>query len=160
MYDSNNQIIQTVTNDADGKFVFNAISVEKAGEYIFTVQELNDAKENIIYDQSVYTVKVIVTDNLDGTFSVDYAYELDDLSVEEITFSNTFTAGGEVSDGGVGESEAEPPINSDDEVQQSSDHNKEDTQTKSPQTGDNNNYFVWYALLLVSGTFIINLNVY
>ncbi len=127
LFDVNNVKLETVKNDANGKFSFTAIPVESAGNYVYTVRELNDNQQNITYDQTVYTVNVNVTDNLDGTFKVEYSYIVGDSSAEDITFVNTYT-----------EPTPEP-----------------EPEDIAPQTGDNSNFGLWVVLLFVSGGAII-----
>ncbi len=83
--------IQTVKNDADGNIVFEAIPVTDAGTYVYTVKEVKGTKEGMTYDESVYTVTVTVTDNLDGTFAVLYAYTKGNDTVTGIEFVNNYT---------------------------------------------------------------------
>ncbi len=140
LYDSDNQKLETVKNNADGKFAFTAIPVEEAGEYIYTVRELNDSQDNITYDESVYTVTVLVTDNLDGTFKVEYAYADGGDAVKDMTFVNTYTA------------ELPKPTPEPEPESMPEPVTKPEPEKKSPQTGDNSNHWLWLALLFVSGT--------
>lgn len=48
--------------------------MDQAGAYHYTVRERKGDAEGITYDETVYGVKVVVTDNLDGTFKVEYSY--------------------------------------------------------------------------------------
>lgn len=132
LYDSDNQKLEEVTNDQNGKFAFTAIEVDKAGEYVYTVKEVNDGQENVTYDQSVYTVTATVTDNLDGTFKVVYTYADGEENVKGMTFVNTYN---------------EPK----EEPQPEGDDYEEDDGKKSPQTGDNRDTWLLYALAFVSG---------
>ena len=66
---SNDEIIQTVSNDADGKFSFAKIYYTSAGVYEYTVSEVNNNIRGISYDRSVYRITVIATDNGDGTLT-------------------------------------------------------------------------------------------
>ena len=125
LYDSNNNKIETVYNEEDGTFTFAAIDVSKAGEYIYTVVETKGDAEYVAYDDTVYTVKAVVTDNLDGTLDVEYIYLDGEDAVEEIVFNNTYTV----------------PI--------------PEKPVISPTTGDSTNFWMLFALAFVSGTVLI-----
>ncbi len=92
LYDESGAKVETVKNAADGKFAFTAIPIDTAGEYVYTVRELAGDAENVTYDEAVYTVKAVVTDNLDGTFSVAYTYLKGTVAAEGVTFVNIYTA--------------------------------------------------------------------
>ncbi len=146
LYDSDNQKLETVKNTVDGKFVFSAIPVEAAGEYVYTVRELNDRQENITYDETVYTVTVTVTDNLDGTFKLEYAYADGEAEVKEMTFVNTYS-----------KPVPEPkPKNEPETITVP----EPEPEQKSPQTGDNSNSWLWFALAFVSGCGVFSAAVY
>ncbi len=91
LYNQNGDKVETVYNKADGTFAFSKIPVQQAGEYTYTVRELKGQAEGITYDSAVYTVKVTVTDNLDGTFNVEYTYLKGAQTVEGATFVNAYT---------------------------------------------------------------------
>lgn len=84
--------VETVTNLADGSIVFTAIPVDEEGEYIYTVIEVAGEDDSITYDETEYTVVVIVTDLLDGTFKVEYEYQADDADAEAVVFTNVYKA--------------------------------------------------------------------
>ena len=56
-------VIETVTNAADGTVTFKAIDFAKAGVYTYTITEVKGDDENIKYDENSYKVTVTVTDN-------------------------------------------------------------------------------------------------
>ncbi len=91
LYNADGKKLQTVKNDKDGNFTFTAIPVDTAGVYTYTVREAQGNAENVTYDKTVYTVKVTVKDNLDGTFSVSYAYTIGEKNAERIAFVNHYT---------------------------------------------------------------------
>lgn len=81
-------VLQTVSNRADGSFVFEPITYTAAdvGEHTYTVSEINDGKGGIRYDETVYTVTVSVVDN-----------GLNELIAtvtggDNLAFANTYTA--------------------------------------------------------------------
>lgn len=90
LYDAAGTELDTATNDADGKYVFEALPITAAGTYEFTVKELAGDAEHVTYDDSVYTVTVTVTDALDGTYRVEYAYERDGREAAGVLFENTY----------------------------------------------------------------------
>lgn len=76
--DADGNVIQTATNTADGSVVFaEPVEYWGAGEYTYTISEVNDGQANVTYDDTVYTATVTVTDNLDGTLTAAVSYGLD-----------------------------------------------------------------------------------
>ncbi len=120
--DADGNEIETVTNAADGSIAFESITISKAGTYTYTVSEVTGTLSYITYDKAVYTVEVTVTDNLDGTFSVEYAYAKDGAAVTEIVFENSY-------------SRPLPPPEA----------------PEAPETGDHADLQLWFALMFVSG---------
>ena len=90
LYDATGAKLETVSNSADGTITFTAIQVNGAGEYTYTVKEVLGNEKNVIYDESVYTVKVNVTDNLDGTLQVEYTYTKDAEAASQVLFKNVY----------------------------------------------------------------------
>ncbi len=132
LYDDTNTKLETVKNDKDGKIAFAPISVDKEGEYVYTVREYKGDAKNVTYDASVYTVKAVVTDNLDGTFSIEYSYLKGNETETAITFINVY--------------EAPAP--------------KPTPDKNSPITGDSFNINLWFALLFVSSGGLITTAIY
>lgn len=139
LYDSDNQKLETVTNDENGKFTFTAIPIDTAGVYEFIVKELNDGQENIKYDNSVYKVFATVTDNLDGTFKVEYSYADGNEPAANMIFVNSYNA-----------PKPEP---------QPAPDNTPGGST-SPQTGDNTETWLLFALAFASGVAIFGTMLY
>ncbi len=148
LYDSDKKKLETVKNAADGKFAFTAIPIETAGKYVYTVSEVNDKQENIVYDQSVYTVTVNVTDNFDGTLKVEYAYANGDKAATDIKFVNSYN-------------EPVPDITPDRQEKEEIEEKEEPSNdVKSPQTGDYSNNWLWFALAFVSGCGMFSATIY
>ena len=76
-----NEVIEQVTNNADGSFAFSALSYVKnadkdeTGKHEYTIVEVNDGQTGYTYDGHELKVIVTVTDNGNGTLNCDVAYE-------------------------------------------------------------------------------------
>ncbi|MBR6502393.1 MAG: VWA domain-containing protein [Clostridia bacterium] len=137
-------LIATAKNDVDGNVKFENIVVEDAGEYEFTVKEVKGNDENVAYDETVYTVTVTVTDNLDGTLSLDYVYANGEEEVEEIVFNNKYI-----------EPTPDPEPMPDPEPTPEPKPQPEPTpQPESPKTGDGVNLAGWLAVMFSSGAIL------
>ena len=91
--DENGKWLDTATNDAEGNFIFKPITYklsdlngEKTKVYSYSVWEVKGSESGITYDKTVYTVKVTVTDNGDGTMTAKA-----DKAKSDIKFVNTTT---------------------------------------------------------------------
>ena len=89
--DADGRWVGAATNDAEGNFTFKPISYklfdlngEKEKVYTYSVREVKGSENGITYDMKVYTVKVTVTDNGDGTMTAEA-----DRAKSEIRFVNT-----------------------------------------------------------------------
>ncbi len=84
------EVIQTAENDADGNIDFEEISytLDDVGTHTYTVKETAGDEENMTYDDTEYTVEVKVSDNGDGTLSIEIAKGSDDP--EELDFVNEY----------------------------------------------------------------------
>lgn len=80
----------TATNDANGKFAFGAITYDKAGVYTYTLTEQAFRDGRYIFDKSVYTVTVTVTDNSRGVLTAQVALIKNGMSATGIVFRNGF----------------------------------------------------------------------
>lgn len=91
--DADGKTIQTAKNSADGAIAFTPITFDKAGEYTYTIRESKGDATGVTYDTTVYTAKVTVTDNLDGTMTATAAYQsgLFGRDHKAPAFENTYT---------------------------------------------------------------------
>lgn len=91
--DASGKTLQQVKNAANGKISFAPITFEKAGEYQYTISEVAGNAQGIAYDSTVYTAKITVVDNLDGTMTATAAYSSGVLGLnhEAPAFENTYT---------------------------------------------------------------------
>lgn len=88
--DAQGNVVATATNAADGSLVFEPVSLDAAGEYHLTLSEVNDAQDNVTYDDHVYQLDVTVADDGEGSLYV-VSYTVDggtDLPV----FENAYVA--------------------------------------------------------------------
>lgn len=88
--DAQGNVVATATNAADGSLVFEPVSLDAAGEYHLTLSEVNDAQDNVTYDDHVYQLDVTVDDDGEGSLYVA-SYTVDggtDLPV----FENAYVA--------------------------------------------------------------------
>lgn len=82
------------TNDANGDWVFGTMTFNHTGVYTFSVAEVVGDDAHVVYDETVYTVTVTVTDNRIGVLNV-----LVEKSASELVFTNTYTPDAGVVDG-------------------------------------------------------------
>jgi len=91
LVDSEGQTVATVKNGADGTFSFPTLTFSAAGTYTYTVKEdLTGKKEYVVYDESVYTVTVTVTDDTEGVLSATASYRHNGASSAGIVFRNVY----------------------------------------------------------------------
>ena len=79
------------TNDANGNVTFTSATYTEAGTYVYTVNEVSGSVPGISYDDAVYTIIVVVTDNqelakLERTVTITKG----DETVNAITFDNGY----------------------------------------------------------------------
>ena len=77
-----NQVLQAVTNDANGGVTFN-LTFTAAGTYTYTVYQVAGSDAQITYDTNTFTLTYIVTDT-DGVLSLQG-------DTQRVYFSNTHT---------------------------------------------------------------------
>lgn len=87
----------TVKNAKDGGFSFEPITFSKEGTYYYTITETDNGLGGVTYDETVYTVKVAVTDK-GGYLAAEVTYSApgDDSQVQEtkdsVVFANAYSA--------------------------------------------------------------------
>ena len=98
------QVIQTVTNKADGTIAFNALTFDEGDigrVFEYTVSEVDTDEDGITYDSTVYTVRITVSDGAGSTGSLSIDTEILEGTTEiqpaegerlpEVTFANNFS---------------------------------------------------------------------
>ncbi len=93
LYDSEQNLLEAVTNKLGGAINFTAISYDKAGVYTYTVKEVKGDLGGITYDESVYTVTVTVEDGKNGELNIaSVEYALGSEPTSGIIFTNKYNA--------------------------------------------------------------------
>lgn len=75
-------------SDSSGKVVFDSIEYTEPGTHHYIVSEVNDGIKGITYDTSRFEITTEVTDNRDGTLTVEHS--LKDGQSDGITFENKY----------------------------------------------------------------------
>ncbi|MGJ0869770.1 Spy0128 family protein, partial [Enterococcus innesii] len=74
LLDEQGEVLQTKSNDANGKIYFDAIDYDQAGTYKYTIREVAGTDSTIAYDDTVYHVTVNVEDQA-GQLVASPSYE-------------------------------------------------------------------------------------
>jgi len=82
--DAEGNVISKAKNDADGKILFDEISYDAIGEHTYTVSEVMGTDEDIIYDNTIYSIDVKVTLDEENN---KYVADMECLA-DEILFAN------------------------------------------------------------------------
>ena len=93
--DAEDPYVTSVTNDANGEFTFQFPTYTQADDgkiFTYEITEVNEGKDGISYDSTVYVVTVKVTDNRDGTLTLSKSIRVKngETEVGNITFTNGF----------------------------------------------------------------------
>lgn len=84
-----NEVVSSVKNAADGTVNLGTINYTEDGIYWYEVYEVKESLTGITYDETIHRVRVVVSDNGDGTLKTEYEV-LDNID-DEIIFTNIFT---------------------------------------------------------------------
>jgi len=76
-------VLDTVSNDEDGLVIFPEITYDKIGTYVYTINETQGSLKKVVYDESIITVTVEVT-NEDHTLQAIVTYTKDEEEQEAI----------------------------------------------------------------------------
>lgn len=86
LLDAQNNVIDTVKNDAQGNIHFNSIPLKKAGFTSYQIKEVRGTEAGITYDGHIEYVRVTTTDNGRGQLQANVVYDRDGA-----VFTNTYT---------------------------------------------------------------------
>lgn len=82
----------TVTNGANGKFIFPRIEYNEIGTKYYVITETDGKAASITYDTTVYRIKVVISDNLQGALvaSVEML-KADGATAQTVVFVNKYS---------------------------------------------------------------------
>ncbi len=81
---NNDEVMDSVTNDAEGNIAFKELTLDRAGTYTFKIVEVAGDKKGMTYDATEHTVTVRVDDNGQGQLVVAA------IEGNNPTFTNTY----------------------------------------------------------------------
>ncbi len=83
-----NVVVATGTNNADGKIMMDPVTYTEVGEHTYTLREskAGTTENGVTYSTAKYTIVTTVTDNGDGTLSVEHKLQ----NAEKAIFENTY----------------------------------------------------------------------
>ncbi len=86
--DGNEELVESVDVKGSGEFKFSVIeySAEDVGTHEYIVRELKGDVEGLTYDETEYSITVTVTQNEDGSFSVEISGD----NPKKLNFKNEF----------------------------------------------------------------------
>src|SRR5699024_9650589 len=86
LVDSNDKVLETVTNNAEGQIIFGELTYDEVGKHSYTIREVKGEQGGMTYDESQYSVEVNVTDNGKGNLvaTADYVDG-------PVSFTNSYT---------------------------------------------------------------------
>ena len=75
--DQGGKVLAEAVNSAQGKVYFDAIPLDKAGTYTYTIEEKNDGQPGVTYDSHKETVTVVAEDDGQGRLKLTTTYDSD-----------------------------------------------------------------------------------
>jgi pilin isopeptide linkage protein len=142
------------TRSGAGTANFGDIEFTHTGKYYYTIYEQNDGEEDYVYDDTVYSIEVVVTYNNEGEYIANVVAFDDNQSRSkepEIVFVNEYTHTTTV----YGNEPTTKPSDDKTTTKKSSTSNTTDTDdnsksSQSPNTGDYSNMRQWIAIVCIS----------
>lgn len=103
MTDSQGQTVAEGTNGAEGSVTLSGVSFDTPGTYNYDIKEQIGDLGGVDYDRTVYKASAEVTDNGDGTLSVNWTVaNTDGEAVDSIVFHNEYSYGDQGTDVNIG----------------------------------------------------------
>src|SRR5699024_8733463 len=87
LVDEAGDVVQTVSNNANGQVIFDEIEYDEVGEYSYTLREVEGIQGGVTYDATEFEAIVTVTDDEEGQLHAAVEY-----NKEEVVFTNSYEA--------------------------------------------------------------------
>ena len=142
--DQDGHIIQEQQNDENGRIIFDAISYDQAGQYVYTVEEVKGSDATITYDGNIYTIVVDVVDDLKGNLNPKITVTNTGEHEAALLFTNTYS-----------EPIPTPDTKPDQTPGMTPDSNPDETPVQSPETSDTTHFIHLQVLMIVSGLGVV-----
>ena len=169
----------TLTITGVGTAAFPAVTYTQPGIYCYTVTQQAGSHARGHYDNTVYYVRISVTNGENGGLEAVAAVHTDAQMIsvkQELTFTNTYdpvpqpstqtpadttktdssdsdTSSGNQSDSNISpDNKANSDARSDNQSDPGTDTGKTDSGTRSAKTGDSNNPMLWMGMLIIAGS--------
>lgn len=140
------QILETDT-DGNASLRLEYTLADKDKTYNYKLTEINTAIEGMVYDESEATASVKITLGENGVLRAEVTQNGEAVEAITASFENVY------------EGKPEPTPTPTPEPDPDPEPEPEPEYPRSPQTGDNTNLHLWFALLFVSGGAVITLTV-
>ncbi len=89
LLDENGDEISTAKNNKKGFFTLDC-EFTKAGTYNYTIIEKNNALGGVTYDETVYSVEIVIADDNGKLKVADVTYLLENEELDEVVFNNSY----------------------------------------------------------------------
>lgn len=73
--DKNGKVVSQTSNTANGLIQFDKLNFDEVGTYQYTIAEVKSTDETVVYDDSVFTATVNVTDDGKGNLNAEIKYD-------------------------------------------------------------------------------------
>ncbi|MBE5922639.1 MAG: VWA domain-containing protein [Lachnospiraceae bacterium] len=92
LYDENGELLDEVSNTADGNFELTAPTIEAEGTYTYVILEKNTGLNGVTYDENTYTVVLVVEDEDAELVVSERVYYRGEEEIEAIAIENSYEA--------------------------------------------------------------------
>ena len=103
LLNSDNEVIETKTNDASGMILFSPISISTTGDKTYYIKEVRGDDPGINYDSHIETVTIHVADDGTGNLTATPEYDTDGAKFSNYTKPGMLTVTKETDGNGTGD---------------------------------------------------------
>lgn len=87
--------LELVSNAADGSYSFSELTYRGTGTFHYVIRELDGGLGGVTYDENVYEIEVVVTDDLNGQLSASIHVDGEAVNTSAFDFTNNYTVSGD-----------------------------------------------------------------